>query len=117
MNSERWLFEDNIDPAIHAKIQRMLQPLTKDLKAQCLFGARQTLAARPEDEWATSMRTLSRTDGHDVALFCAVSLNRKGATSTNFAFGSRAYAQRARATAKKIMGEDKVVSTGFERFV
>ena len=45
MNSERWLFEDNIDPAIHAEIQKMLQPLAKDLKAQCLFGARERSGA------------------------------------------------------------------------
>ena len=117
MNTERWLFEDNIDPAIHAKIQKMLHPLAQDLKAQCLFGARQTLAARPKEEAATSMRTLSRTDRDDIGLFCAVSLNREGAAIAWFAFGSRAYAQQARAAAKKIMGEDKVVSTGFERFV
>ena len=45
MNSERWLFEDIIDPAIHAEIQKMLQPLAKDLKAQCLFGARERYGA------------------------------------------------------------------------
>ena len=116
MNTERWLFEDNIDPAIHAKIQKMLHPLAQDLKAQCLFGARQTLAARPKEEAATSMRTLSRTDRDDIGLFCAVSLNRKGAAIAWFAFGSRAYAKQARAAAKKIMGSRQGGLNGIRAF-
>ena len=39
MHAERWLFENNIDPRDHAKIQKKLRALAQDLKAQCLFGA------------------------------------------------------------------------------
>jgi hypothetical protein len=69
-----------------------------------------TLADYPRDEWATSMRLYSVANS-DLALFCAVSLNRHGDARAYFTFGSRAYAQWTRTTAKKIMGEDKVIST------
>ena len=117
MHTERWLFEDNINPEIHAKLKRKLRPLAEKLETQCLLGAKQTLAAHPQEQGATSMRTCSRTDRDALGLFCAVSLSRLGAANTWFAFGSRAYAQGARATAIKTVGEDKVLSTGFDRCV
>jgi hypothetical protein len=115
MHTERWLFEDTINPDFHAKLKKMRRPLAEKLKTQCLLGAKQTLAARPQDEGATSMRTCSRTDRDAFGLFCAVSLSRDDATNTWSAFGSSTYVQRARATAIKTVGEDKVLSTGFDR--
>lgn len=115
-HTERWLFEDNVDPDSYQRIKETLRSLTEDLKTQCLTGARQTLADYPKDEWATSMR-LRLVAKRDVGLLCALSLNRHGTTRAHFAFGSRAYAQQARANVKNRAGEDKVVSTGFERYV
>ena len=79
MHTELRLFEDTINPEIHAKLKRKLRPLAEKLETQCLLGAKQTLAARPQEQGATSMRTCSRTDRDALGLFCAVSLSRLGA--------------------------------------
>ena len=115
MHTERWLFEDNINPEIHAKIKRKLRPLAEKLKSQCLLGAKQTLRRPPARTRGDKHEDLLATDRDALGLFCAVSLSRLGATNTWFAFGSSTYAQRARATAIKTVGEDKVLSTGFDR--